>query len=346
MSQLDLPVPMRTGVLGSLRDAFGIYLELGKSRLSLLVVMTTLVGFVLGSAGLPLDLARLGWTLLGTLLTALGANALNQWMERELDARMVRTRRRPLPSARISPGSALLVASLSVFWGLLLLLVFVNPLTAALALGVELLYLLVYTPMKQRTPLCTLVGAVCGAIPPMMGWTAASGSIGIGAWVLALLLFLWQIPHFLALAWLYREDYARGGFRMLPLVDRAGSATSLMTVLYSLALLPLGFVAALAGLSGWMTAVLGSVLGLGLLLLSVRLFRVRSEDNARRVFRASLAYLPLFLIVLLLDRGTGNGPLLPMPLDPGVATATAAIASDPVAPDPERPDPAEAEAPR
>lgn len=290
------------GALPLIGRAIRLYLEVSKARLSALVVATTGVGFVLGSRG-DLDPLRLGWTVFGTALTALGANCWNEWLEREADARMKRTRTRPLPSRRMRPETACLVGGLSVFWGLLILLTFTNALTAGLALLVELLYLAVYTPLKRRSPTCTLVGALCGAIPPIMGWTAATGVIEPGAWLLASLLFLWQMPHFLALAWLYRDDYERGGFRMLPLVDRRGTVTSLAAVLYSLALLPLGLIAALIGLAGWTTTVGSLLLGGWMLALAIALERDRSDRNARRLFMASLAYLPLFLSLLLLDRG-------------------------------------------
>ena len=286
----------RTGPIAWL----GIYFELAKARLAILVTITTAVGFALGSLG-PFDLPRFGWTLLGTALTAFGANILNQWMEAERDARMHRTRVRPLPSRRIRPDVALLLGLLSVVWGLLFLAAFANLLTAGLALLTEVLYLFVYTPMKTRSPLCTLVGAVCGGIPPLMGWTAATGGLHLGGWVLGAILFIWQIPHFLALAWLYRDDYERGGYRMLPIVDKSGRLTSLMAVVYSLALVPLGAAAMLAGLTGWIAALGSIALGGGLVWTGLALRRDLSPRSARRLFFASLIYLPLLLGLLLLD---------------------------------------------
>jgi protoheme IX farnesyltransferase len=242
------------------------------------------------------------WALLGTALTAAGAMALNELAERQRDARMERTRHRPLPAGEISARTALVFGVASAAAGIVVLAVTVNRLTAVLGLAVVLLYTLVYTPLKTRSSACTLVGAVCGAIPPMMGWAAASGTLAFGAWLLAAIMFLWQIPHFLALAWLYREDYARGGFRVLAVSDPSGGATVLMANLYIAALLPVGAAAALAGVSGWISAAGAALLGGTLLTLGVRLARARSEQNARRLFLATLAYLPLVLALLVADR--------------------------------------------
>ena len=222
------------------------YPELTKIRLTALVVATTAVGFLMANRSEPSRMA-FALALLGTALAAAGAMALNQVLEAARDARMHRTMRRPLPSGVIASRHGLFLGLSLAAAGLGTLAAFANVLTALLGLTVVLVYTLVYTPLKARSPLCTLAGAVCGAIPPMMGWTATGADLGFGAWLLAGVLFLWQIPHFLALAWLYREDYARGGFRMLPVVDASGRATGRMAVLYSLALLPVGILAALAG---------------------------------------------------------------------------------------------------
>ncbi|MBD3161595.1 MAG: protoheme IX farnesyltransferase, partial [Candidatus Eisenbacteria bacterium] len=221
-----------------------LYLELGKAKLSGFVVATALVGSLVASGG-RVDPVLLLALLTGTALASSGSLALNQWMERARDGRMRRTGGRPLPAGLIPSREALVVSLVSMALGISLLAVAVNGLTAVLALVIILVYALLYTPMKPRSPACTLVGAICGAIPPMMGWTAVTGRIEGGAWILGAVLFVWQIPHFLALAWMYREDYERGGFRMLPVVDATGRVTSGLVVLYTLALLPIGVAATL-----------------------------------------------------------------------------------------------------
>ncbi|HUU82633.1 MAG TPA: heme o synthase [Phycisphaerae bacterium] len=280
----------------------GIYLELTKARLVALVLVTTLVGYVIGSDG-AIHWPKLAWTLIGTALAALGANALNQWMEAQRDERMERTRNRPLPSGRMTARHAFGVALSAVVAAPIVLCLATNLLAAVLALAATLIYLALYTPLKSRSPLCTLVGAVCGALPPMVGWCAATGRLGPGAWVLGATLFAWQIPHSLALAWLYRDDYARGGFRMLPVVDRAGNATGVIVILWSLALLPIGLAATLVGLAGWRYAVGSLLLGTALLALGIKLYRQRSDLSARRLFLASIIYLPLLLGFMVADRG-------------------------------------------
>ena len=276
-------------------------MELGKARLSLLVLVTTGVGFVLASPG-ALDWLRLLWTLAGTAIVALGVNGLNQWLEVRPDGLMDRTKNRPLPSGRLGSAHAFLWSVGLAVTGTLILAVLVNALTAGLGLLVLALYLVFYTPLKKLSCLNTLVGAVCGAVPPMMGWTGAAGGLGFGAWVLGAILFVWQIPHFLALAWLYRHDYARGGFRMLPQVDPRGSITFRIAVVYTLALFPVGLAMVLAGLAGWVYAVGSILLGSYMLAASLRLYRVRSERNARGLFLASIIYLPVLLGLMVLDR--------------------------------------------
>ncbi len=275
-------------------------LQLSKARLSGLVVVTAAVGYLLAAGSV--EAGRLAATMVGTTLTAWGANALNQYRERDVDARMLRTRERPLPGGRLAPATALLYGVGTSLFGAFVLLAFTGPLPAALATATVLLYVLVYTPLKRRTTLNTLAGAVCGAIPPMIGWSAATGRLQVGAWLLFALLFVWQMPHFLALAWLYREDYARGGLQMLPVIDPTGGLTFPVTVLFAVLHLPLGLLVTVAGVSGpWFA--LGS-LGLGgyWAWLALRLYISRSESAARRVFLASLAYLPLALLLMVADQ--------------------------------------------
>jgi len=273
------------------------YLELAKARLSALVVVTAIVGFLVAARG-TIDFVTLLATTLGTALAAGGANGLNQVLEAGRDALMERTKTRPLPSGRMTPRHALLASGALAATGVGILLAIVGPLPAALCATALALYVLVYTPLKTRSTLCTLVGAVVGAIPPMIGWSAASGSLDVGAWLLAGILFVWQIPHFLALAWLYREDYERGGFRMLPLVDPAGRTTCWMALLYSLALIPLGLAVSATGLAGTPFAVGSALLGAAMVLASAWLLARRRRVDARRVFLASLVYLPALLILM------------------------------------------------
>jgi protoheme IX farnesyltransferase len=244
--------------------------------------------------------------MIGTGLTSWGALALNQWWEVARDALMRRTKRRPIPSGRIAPRQALVLALLAVAAGLSVLAISVNPLTAALGLLTVLLYILAYTPLKPQSPFCTLVGAICGGIPPIMGWAAATGRIEIGGWILGATLFTWQIPHFLALAWLYRDDYARGGFRMLPVLDRSGQVTFQTVVLYILALIPMGFAVTYVGMAGLLFMFGSFVLGAAMLFLGVRLYLQRTDANARILFFASLLYLPVLFVLLLVDRGMGG----------------------------------------
>lgn len=291
------------------RNFLAAYLELTKARLSAMVVVTAAAGYAVASAG-AMDWLGLLWIVIGTGLCAGSANAFNQIIEVRRDALMNRTKGRPLPAGDLSSAHAFVFAVLIGYVGVSMLAMLLNLLTAGLALANILIYVLLYTPLKIRTTLNTLVGAVCGAIPPMMGWAAATGTLGHGAWVLGAILFLWQIPHFLALAWMYRDDYSRGGYVMLPQVDPAGVLTAQVAVLTSLALLPLGLVATVAGLAGWVYALASIVLAAGMILLAVRLWKDRSDASARRLFLASITYLPLLLLVMVLDRGTIGGRVM------------------------------------
>lgn len=272
-----------------------------------MVVFTAGVGYAMATPG-GIDWTRLGLTLFGTFLAAAGANALNQWVEVSRDARMRRTCGRPLPTRRLTEAAALKFGLTAGLGGPLLLASVVEPLAGLLALAALVIYVLAYTPLKVRTPLNTLVGAVVGALPPLVGWAAAAGRLEAGAWSLAGILFAWQVPHFLALAWLYREDYARSGFRMLPVVDPAGHLTACVAVVYTLLLLPVALVLTLVGTCGWMYAAGSLALGGLFLAASIALERRRSERAARRLFVASLIYLPLLLGLMLCDRpGTATG---------------------------------------
>jgi len=281
-------------------ELVGVYLELAKARLALMVVLTALVGYVVAARGAA-RLDVLLWTVVGTALTAFGANILNQCWEMERDRRMERTRNRPLPAGRIRRSRAIRWGLGSCIIGLAVLSAGTNLSTAALALFVILLYVPVYTYLKTTTPLNTAVGAVCGAVPPMMGWTAATGRLDAGAWVLGGILFLWQIPHFLALAWMYRDDYARGGFRMVPSVDPSGSVTGRLALLYAAGLLPVSALVTWLGVSGRSFLVASQLLGGLVVVLAVRFLVRRSRPAARNLFLASILYLPLLLGVMVAD---------------------------------------------
>jgi protoheme IX farnesyltransferase len=281
----------------------GVLLELSKVRLSAMVLVSALAGYVL-AGGMS---AAAGWwspiaTLVGTGLAALGANALNEWAEERWDALMLRTARRPLPTHRLTPGQARTFGLCMSVAGPLLLLLAVGWLPAALAVLAELIYLLLYTPLKRVTPANTLVGGLVGALPPMIGWAAATGSLGLGAWLLGALLFCWQIPHFLALAWMYRDDYVRGGFCMLPAADVRGDLACGCALLYTLALLPISLLPTAVKLAGTSYAVGAATLGLALIGAGVGLHRSRRDRDARRLFHTSIIYLPLVLTLLMLDR--------------------------------------------
>jgi len=287
------------------RGVIGLYADLTKARLSALVVLTTAVGFLVAvpATASTTDWMLLVWTVLGTALAAGSAAAFNQLVEVNRDRRMHRTQSRPLPSGGMGMIHAFLAASIMGYLGIAILGVLVNLLAAGLALLTILIYVLLYTPMKARTTLNTLVGAVCGAIPPMIGWAAATGSLETGAWVLGAILFVWQLPHFLALAWMYREDYARAGFIMLPNVDQRGVLTAQVCVLTSMMLLPLGLMAVLLNLAGWFYAIGSVALALWMSWLAIRFYAERSHTNARKVFFASIMYLSVLLMLFMLDRG-------------------------------------------
>lgn len=277
--------------------------ELIKARLTLLVVLTTVVGFYVGS-GAPVDYGLLLSASLGTALLASGAAVLNQLIEREWDARMKRTADRPLPSGRITPTTALLIGAVLSVTGLIWLLLAVNPLTALLGAVTWTSYVALYTPLKRLTVLNTLVGAIPGALPPLMGWSAATNSISAPGWALFGVLFFWQLPHFMAIAWLYRADYAGAGFKMLSGMDPEGRRTAASAVRNTLALLVVSLFPFLFGMvGGWYLA--GTVVcGLVFLALALLFARTLTARAARRLFLASVIYLPLWLGLLVADKRT------------------------------------------
>ena len=283
------------------RQRLADYVVLAKPRVVLMVLVTSVVGYHLGSPGTPATVPLLH-TLAGTALAAAGTLALNQWMERDRDGLMARTRHRPLPDGRIAPVEALVFGLALLLAGLLYLAVAANPLTMTITALIAVTYLLLYTPLKPLTPLCSLVGAVPGALPPVAGWAAARGALGAEPWVLFAIMFLWQIPHTLAIGHVYREDYARAGIRLLPVIDRDGASTGTHAVMNCLALLPVALLPTLMGLAGRFYFSSALVLGLGLLGAALALARSRSTADARRLLLASLLYLPILLVVLALDK--------------------------------------------
>ena len=286
---------------------FGDLCELVKARLTSLVLVTTLAGFYMGWRG-PMDWLRMSSALLGTALVAGGAAALNQLIERRPDGAMHRTCDRPVPMGRISPDAALLIGFGLAASGLLYLFFLVSPLTGLLAALTIGLYLFVYTPLKRMTTLNTLVGAVPGAVPPMIGWAAARGSLGIEAWALFGILFFWQMPHFLAIAWMYREDYARGGFIMLPNFDADGATTGRQAVNYSFALLLVSLTPTLLGFAGHGYFFGAFILGAAMIVFAARLQLAPGRTQARQLFFASIIYLPLLLALLAAGKITVPAP--------------------------------------
>lgn len=287
-----------TAPAAELRAAVGVrerasaFLELTKPRITTLVLLTTAAGFSLGSQG-AFQLVLFANTVVGVALLCSGVSALNEWMERDLDGLMRRTASRPLPTGRLTSREAFLFGIALTVLGESYLAALVNPLSALCGLGVVVGYLFLYTPLKTRTSLSTAVGAFPGAVPPLLGWAAASNTLGLEAWTLFAILFLWQFPHFFAIAWMYREDYARAGILMLPVVEPDGRLTKQQIVVWTLMLVPVSLAPAALGIAG--SVYFGGALVLGALFLAtcVAAALTLSRRNARRVLLASVLYLPL-----------------------------------------------------
>ena len=278
-----------------------VYADLFKARLTGLVLLTTLVGYYVGFRG-PVDVGLMFRTLLGTALLASGAAALNQLLEREYDARMRRTQDRPLPSGRLQPQTVLIVGSVLALVGLLYLGQAVNLITSLVGAVSLVCYLFVYTPLKRVTWLNTLAGAVPGALPPLMGWTAARGELSCEGLALFAIQACWQLPHFMAIAWIYREEYARAGFRMLPVIDPSGRRTGHQAVGYTLALLVASGGPFLFNLAGPCYLAGALILGLAFAGYAIRFSRERTVPRARQLFFFSLVYLPCLLVLMVLDK--------------------------------------------
>lgn len=274
------------------------FAELSKARLSLMVLATTAAGFLLAWRG-PINWVIFLGTLLGTALCAAGASALNQWWERSRDAMMRRTRLRPLPAGRMAPADALLFGLLTGCCGLAILWLFTQPRAAYLAFATIAIYVGVYTPLKTITTLNTQVGAVPGALPPLIGWVAVRGNYDLEGCLLFALLWFWQMPHFLAIAWLYREDYERAGFVMLPSRDPGGEMTARQSVLYCAGLLAVSLLPAAAGFQSCPYLFFATLLGVGFLGVSIRFLMAPTAQRARAQFLASILYLPMLLVALI-----------------------------------------------
>ncbi len=285
----------------SSRERVQAYVDLTKPRITFLIVLTAAAGFALGAKG-GLDYLLFTHAMLGIALLSSGIATLNQYMERGLDGLMRRTMTRPLPSGKLAPVEALVFGAGLTIIAEVYLALLVNPLTAMFGLAVIAGYLFMYTPLKTRTTLSTAIGAFPGALPPLMGWTAATGEVTTGAWVLFAILFLWQFPHFLAIAWMYREDYGRAGIRMLPVVEPEGRVTGQQIVAYTLMLLPVSLLPTLLGISGRVYFYGAILLGSLFLISSISAALSKTTQQARRLLLASVLYLPLLFGLMVLNQ--------------------------------------------
>ncbi len=277
------------------------FVALAKPRLNLLVVVSSIAGYTMGG-GDTHDVWRMLAVAIGTGLVAGGASAFNQVLERDPDAKMHRTRLRPMPDKRLSIREALLFASALSVAGLAALALAANALSAVVALLTLASYVVVYTPLKRVTSFATVVGAIPGALPPVIGWAAAQDALSRGAWILFGIVFLWQLPHFLAIAWIYREDYARAGFPMLSVIDPDGRSTARQSVIYAAALLPVSLGPTLIGMTGSVYFTGALLLSVVFVALTVKFGLTRSIPDARRLFFGSITYLPLLWLLMILNR--------------------------------------------
>ena len=291
---------IETTRVSSIRERMAAFVELTKPRIAVMLVLTAAAAFFVGTTG-PLDLALFANSMIGITLLAFGVATLNQWIERSTDRLMDRTAARPLPSGKVTPAEALTFGILQCGVAEIYLYFLVNPLTAYLGMIVIVGYLLVYTPLKTRTSASTAIGAIPGAMPPLMGWTAASNEITLGALALFLLLFLWQFPHFFAIAWIYKEDYKKAGIVMLPVIEKDGAITARQIVLFAIMLLPVSLAPFFLGFAGGFFLGGAALLGAWFLFESFRSARRRTVESARRLMLVSVLYLPLIFGLLVID---------------------------------------------
>ncbi len=283
------------------REKLAAYLELTKPRITLMVTLSALAGYFMATVG-KFDYLRHLNTAVGVALLSSGIAALNQFIERDSDALMPRTMKRPLPAGKIPAPNALLFGMALSIIAIVHLAYFVNPLTAALGVVVFISYLFIYTPLKKHSTLCTFIGAIPGALPPVLGWTAARNEMGLEMLVLFAILFLWQFPHFHAIATMYRDDYAKGGIRMLPVVDRDYKSTAREIVIYAAVLLPISLLPTFLNMSGKIYFVAALILGAMYLKAGIATAQAKTIPEARKLLRVSVLYLPLLLLVMVLDR--------------------------------------------
>lgn len=284
-----------------MRAKFAGYVELTKPRIAFLLVLTSAAAFYLAARG-SFDVVLFANSMIAITLLAFGVAALNQYWERKLDLLMDRTAKRPLPSRVLGAQEALVFGILLCFAAEVYLYVAVNPLTAVLGLIVIVGYVLVYTPLKTRTSASTAIGALPGALPPLMGWTAAANEISLAAWALFAMQFLWQFPHFFAIAWIYKDDYAKAGILMLPVVDRDGKLTARQIVIFAIMLFPVSLAPFFLGISGFVFAIGASLLGIWFLWSSIKCARAKSKEQARKLLMVTVIYLPILFILMVADK--------------------------------------------
>ena len=288
-----------TKVIGA-REKLAAFLELTKPRIAFMLVLTSAAGFYLGTTG-NFDFVLFINSVIGITLLAFGVATLNQFIERRTDALMERTAQRPLPTNKVSPAEALIFGLILTVSAEIYLAFLVNVLTAGLGLIVIVGYVLLYTPLKTRTSASTAIGAIPGAMPPLMGWTSASNEITLGAWILFAMLFLWQFPHFLAIAWMYKEQYAKARILMLPVVEPAGKITAVQIVAFTLMLLPVSLAPFFFGVSGVVYLIGASILGIWFLFASIQAARAKSVEKARKLLLVSVLYLPLIFALMVFN---------------------------------------------
>ena len=296
-----MPIKTEATIIAGTPSRSADFVALAKPRLNLLVVVSSIAGYTMGG-GDTHDVWRMLAVAIGTGLVAGGASAFNQVLERDADAKMHRTRLRPMPDQRLSIRDALLFASALSVAGLAALALAANALSAVVALLTLASYTVVYTPLKRVTSFATVVGAIPGALPPVIGWAAAQDALSRGAWILFGIVFLWQLPHFLAIAWIYREDYARAGFPMLSVIDPDGRSTARQSVIYAAALLPVSLGPTLIGMTGSVYFTGALLLSVVFVALTVKFGLTRSIPDARRLFFGSITYLPLLWLLMILNR--------------------------------------------